>query len=172
MNIPSREEIIGCGSIEQEAVCKNFLGKNIDEAEDLFRCASIVYQEDLMWMGIVAFRYYVNAAINYIRSSVSKGDSGVVNCFAGVLEFRIESDSHQDLAPIADDLASICEYIIKNFEKFDVEIYIYGNVHERFALLYDFFVRLKQNNPSIEPDIESPRDRQTTIEKLPSPSDK
>jgi len=142
MNTPSREEIIGCGSVEQEAVCKNFLGKNIDEAEDLFRCASLVYQEDLMWMGVVAFRYYVNAAINYIRSSDSTRDSAIVNCLAGVLEYRIESDSHQDLAPIAADLASICEYIIKNIQKFDVEINIYGDVCERFASLHAFFERL------------------------------
>ena len=97
-----------------------------------------------MWMGVVAFRYYVNAAINYIRSSDSTGDSGMVNCFAGVLEFRIGSDFYQDLAPIADDLASICEYIIKNIEKFDVDIDIYGDVCERFASLYAFFERLKQ----------------------------
>ncbi len=66
----------------------------------LFRENSARYQEDLMWMGPVAFRYYVEAAIRYIQSDCAANDSGMIDCFAGLLEFRLQHEAKQ-LVPIA-----------------------------------------------------------------------
>jgi hypothetical protein len=62
---PSREEINVYDSLDERSACRNFLGKTLDQAEALFRESSLYYQEGLMWMGPVAFRYYIQAAINY-----------------------------------------------------------------------------------------------------------
>ena len=88
MNLPTAKEMDPYDSLDGQRACKNFLGKNLDEAEALFRENSLHYQEDLMWMGPIAFRYYVAAAISYIQSEAAVGDSDFINCFVGLLEFR------------------------------------------------------------------------------------
>ena len=69
--IPSRSDINVFDTLDERDACEHFLGKNIDEAEALFREDFLCYQEDLMWMGPRAFRYYVHAAINYIHSDAA-----------------------------------------------------------------------------------------------------
>jgi hypothetical protein len=74
MNLPTVEEINPVPeNLDGQNAVRNFLGKSLDEAEALFRESSITYQEDLMFMGPPAFRFYVLAAINYIP--VTRADS-------------------------------------------------------------------------------------------------
>jgi len=42
-------------------------------------------------MGPVAFRYYVQAAIRYIRSDAAADDHAIISCMAMILEFSIRS---------------------------------------------------------------------------------
>jgi hypothetical protein len=85
-HIPTRDEINIYNSPDEQCACRNFLGQNLDEAQRLFADNSITYQEDLMWMGPVAFNFYVNAAISYIQSESAKHDSDIIDCFAGILD--------------------------------------------------------------------------------------
>ena len=118
MTLPSRQDINVYDSLDERCACEHFLGKSLDEAEALFRESWLFYQEDLMFMGIGAFRFYVQAAIRYIQSESVTGDSSIVSCFAMILEFRLEHES-AELVPIADQLASICGYILERHERFD-----------------------------------------------------
>ncbi len=52
---------------------EHLLGKSLEKAEALFGEASIIYQEDVLFMGVTAFRFYVQAAIAYIRSMRAMG---------------------------------------------------------------------------------------------------
>ena len=139
MTLPTAKEIDPYDSLDGRAACKNFHGKNLDEAEALFRENSLHYQEDLMWMGPVAFRFYVTAAIRYIQSEAAIGDSDIINCFAGLLEFRLEHES-AELAPVARQLAAICGYIVEHYERFDLQPEIYGDVRGRFQVLQRRFL--------------------------------
>lgn len=148
MQLPTAKEINPHGKLylDGRVACKHFLGKNLDEAEALFRENSIYYQGDLMWMGPVAFRYYVMAAIQYIRSAAAAGDSDMINCFAGFLEFRIGQEP-EELAPIADRLASACNYIVEQYNRFDLRPEIYGDVRARLVVLGLAFSRLRLETP-------------------------
>jgi len=117
---------------------EHFLGKTLEEAEALFCEASIIYQEDLMFMGVSAFRFYVQAAISYIRSDSSSGDSDIINCFAGILESRLEHEA-RELRPVALLLAGICGYIIEHYERFAVSPEIYGDLRPRYLALQQAF---------------------------------
>ena len=76
MKLPTAKEINPCDeNLDGRVACKMFLGRSLDEAEALFRENSCYYQEGLMWMGPVAFRFYVTAAIWYIKSAAAAGDS-------------------------------------------------------------------------------------------------
>ena len=91
--LPTRNDINVFDSLDERIACDHFFGKSLEEAEQLFRELPLVYQEDLMWMGPVAFRYYVTAVIGYIKSDFATGDSDIINCYGGLLEFRLETDA-------------------------------------------------------------------------------
>jgi hypothetical protein len=141
MSLPTHEEINVHDSLDERHACKNFLGKTLEQAEAMFRESPLYYQEDLMWMGPVAFRFYVPALINYIQSSASKGDSDIVNCFAGVLEFRLEYE-RPDLVPIACELTQACRYIVDHHDFYELTEGISGDL-PRYRHLMQEFISMK-----------------------------
>jgi len=140
MTLPTAKEINPYDDLDGRVACKNFLGKGLDEAEALFRENSTHYQEGLMWMGPVAFRFYVPALIRYIQSESATGDSDIINCFVGLLEFRLEHEA-AELVPIAEQLASVCDFIVQHHDRFDLTPDIYGDLRARIQALQQAFLR-------------------------------
>lgn len=124
---------------------EHFFGKTLEEAEALFRDNSLYYQEDLMFMGMVAFRFYVQAAIRYIRSDQANEDSDMVSAFASILELRLKYD-RAEVVPIAPLLADACGYILDHYDRFDLVPEIYGDLRPRYQDLQQAFWRLQ--NPA------------------------
>ena len=89
-NIPAREEINVHNSLDEICAAKHFLGKDLIESEKLFRENFTCYQEDLMWMGVKAFCYYVDSAISYLSSRDS--DDFDVGCFCNLVEHRVKHE--------------------------------------------------------------------------------
>ncbi len=140
MTLPSREDINVFNSLDEEVACRHFLGKDLDAAEALFRENSAYFEEDLLWMGPKAFRFYVEALIRYLRSDASQGDACIVSCFAGILEFRLEYQP-QELRPIASQLASACRDVLQGYWRFQVESEIWGELRPRYWELEQAFLR-------------------------------
>ena len=141
MSLPTREEINIHDSLDERSACKNFLGKTLPEAEAMFQEAPLAYQEDLMFMGLVAFRFYVQAAISYIESESATRDSDMINCFTGVLEHRLEWEQGE-LVPISGRLASVCAFIIDHYNHFDLTPEIYDDLRPRLVALREALSRL------------------------------
>ncbi|MFN0134746.1 MAG: hypothetical protein ACKVS9_01365 [Phycisphaerae bacterium] len=135
MHAPTREQINVYDSLDEQRAVRNFLGKDLDAAEALFRENSLYYVEDLMWMGPVAFRYYITAAIRYVHSDASSQDSSMASGLASVLEFWFEH-YESELRPISVPLADVCDYVAARRSKFDL-IAGYAGVPDRFASLRD-----------------------------------
>lgn len=90
MEIPSKDDWEKAWAGSDEACAyRNFCGKSLVEAHELFVQCAIVYQEDLVYMPEKPFRYYVRAYIQYMRSEKSRGDSDAANCFLGLIETRL-----------------------------------------------------------------------------------
>jgi hypothetical protein len=134
MPIPAADEINVYNTLDERSACEHFLGKNLEEAELLFRENSPYYQEDLMWMGPAAFRYYVEAAIRYIQSDNAENDSEMIDSFAGILEFRLRNESNE-LLPVAERLAIACTYVLESWNRFDISSAIYGDLSSRYTAL-------------------------------------
>lgn len=128
------------GRIAQE----HFLGKTLEEAEALFRDNSLYYQEDLMFMGLVAFRFYVQAAIRYIRSDQANGDSDIVSAFASILEHRLKYDG-TELVPVAPLLAEACGDVLEHYDRFDLIPEIYGDLRPRYQGLQQACLQLQEH---------------------------
>jgi hypothetical protein len=113
--IPTRAEINPFDCLDGQAAEKTFFGKDLEAAEKLFP----QYEEDLLYMGPVAFRYYVQAAIRYFRRA-DADSSGIIG-FCSTLELRLELEP-EELIPIADQLANICGYIVQHHDRFKFPI--------------------------------------------------
>src|SRR4051812_28404572 len=144
MTLPTRQDINVHDSLDERTACEHFLGKSLAEAEALFREASITYQEDLMFMGAIGFRFYVQAAVSYIQSEAASGDSDIISCFASILEHRVEYEA-EELRPVAERLASTCVYILEHYDRFDLTPDIYGNLRPRFQALQQAFSENDKN---------------------------
>ena len=138
MTLPTRQDINVHDSLDERSACEHFLGKSLEEAAALFHENSLYYQEDLMFMGASAFRFYVQAAISYIQSDASTDDSDIINCFGSILEHRLEHEA-DELRPVAERLASACGYIIEHYDRFDVTPDVYGDIRPRFQALQRAF---------------------------------
>jgi hypothetical protein len=113
--LPELNDINVYDSLDERVACEHFLGKTLQDAEMMFRTNWDYYQEDLMWMGPRAFRYYVTAAIRYLQSAASEGTQA--SYFTAILDFKILSE-RLELKPIAAELAATCRYIVENLSKF------------------------------------------------------
>jgi hypothetical protein len=134
MSVPTASDINVYDSLDERSACMHFLGKSLAEAEGLFRDNALYYQEDLMFMGPVAFRFYVPAFISYIRSNHSTGDSDAVSCFQGLIQFWVDHYG-PEVTPVAGMLASACQYILDSYQKFEIPTEIYGDLRERIVSL-------------------------------------
>lgn len=121
---PTSAEINVHDSLDERWAVGNFLGKTLEQAEELFRESAITYQEDLMFMGPVAFRFYVPAYVNYLRSKASSGDPDAVNCFVSLVRHRWEHEP-DELKPVRETLVDACRAILAEWDRFGVDETIY-----------------------------------------------
>jgi len=147
MPLPTRQEICPHDDLDGRVACEHFLGRNLVQAEALFRENSIYYQGDLMWMGVVAFRYYLPAVVLFVQSEAATDDSDFIAHFASTLEFRLEYEA-QDLQPVAEQLALLCCYIIEHWSRFESGSEFYDDVRTRYQTLHQTFSRLAAEIPT------------------------
>ena len=119
MAIPARDEINVYDSLDERVACDHFLGKSLEQAEALFREISLYYQEDLMWMGPTAFRFYVQSYINYLQND-SAADDIDIRCFASILEHRMGVEA-AELIAIAPLLAIACRAITNRYDEYSIK---------------------------------------------------
>lgn len=129
MRLPTESEINVHNSPDEIAACRNFLGKTLAEAEAMFREGGARYQEDLMWMGPAAFNFYLQAVISYLESDSSRGDDHFIDCLDRILTFRSDEP---DFSSASANVTRLVEYVFSNYEKFNVDPGIYGDLKEKY----------------------------------------
>lgn len=127
---PTEKDINIYGSLDEQWAVRHFLGKSQEEAEMLFRENFLKYQEDLMWMGPVAFAYYLIPAMNYLKSDESSDNADAVSCFSRLIEFKLEWEK-TTLLPVMSEICQTIEIITGDFERFCCDEFIYGDVKNK-----------------------------------------
>ena len=97
---------------------ENFFGKTIEEAEELFVKNALHYQEAIMFMPSIPFRYYVHAYMNYLLGNRSESDTAAASCFLTLIESKMEYDQ-DDLHAVWTRVKETIEHIRKNPKWFD-----------------------------------------------------
>ncbi len=97
---------------------RHFLGKTIADATAMFEQDFEIYQEDLLFMGPIAFRYYLPAAMRYAESPQAKYDCYVADTMLMLIGARWRQDA-ADLASIRDAMASFVERLQQRIPRLD-----------------------------------------------------
>jgi hypothetical protein len=119
MSIPTKKEINPYDDLDAIEACKTFFGKDLVAAEKMFEARPSGYADDLLFMGPVAFRYYVRAAIRFLLNESATGQAGLINSFCCALHCRWENDL-EELRPVAGQLAHACGYIAEHFDEYNL----------------------------------------------------
>ena len=133
-SIPSAADINVFNTLDEKHAVKNFLGKNLAQAEAMFRENFLHYQEDLFWMGPKAFCFYVLAAMNYLRSEQSSGDADAANTFRGCVEFQAEQHSG-GIAPALPAIRECLRAMLDEIDRYDCDPDIYGDMAKKYQKL-------------------------------------
>lgn len=136
MRLPTEKEINVYDSPDEILASRNFLNKTLADAEEMFKQDSARFQEDLMWMGPVAFSFYLRAVLNYLRDDSSPANDEFIYALYGILAFRSDEPEFRLALETA---RSVVEYILDHFEKFDVDPGIYGDLERKYRQLRDRF---------------------------------
>ena len=145
MEIPSKDDWEEAWTgLDEACAFRNFSGKSLAEAHELFVQCALVYQEDLVWMPEKPFRYYVRAYIHYMASQRSKGDSDGANCFLGLIETRLR-DHPEWIAGTWDQIESVLRRIADQQEEFyDASPSIYGDFSKKVDRIIDKRTKAQQ----------------------------
>jgi hypothetical protein len=130
--LPTAEEINVFDSLDERSAVEHFLGKDLEQAEALFR--EDHYWEDLMWMGPIAFRFYVSAAINYLLSDEAENDAYAASSFCSLIGFRLDH-TPADVVPVGPVIREGIIGVLKDFDRYGPDIAIFGDVAGRYRAL-------------------------------------
>lgn len=132
IKLPAKDEINVCNSLDEIRACKHFYNKTLPEAEALFRENSFHYQDDLLWMGLKALSFYLEAVLDYLKSDYSAEDDSLISFLYGTFQLR---SKRKDFSLALDSALRVIDYVINNYEKFAVDKKIYGDLLGKYKQL-------------------------------------
>jgi hypothetical protein len=109
---------------------RNFFGKNIVEASDLFVIGPRGRAEDVMHMPTTCFRYYLHAYMDYLLSNKSAGRASGAYSFFDVVECRSDDINGSD-AVLRSRVREVLDRLRDGQQWFDAEPEIYGDFSVR-----------------------------------------
>lgn len=103
-----------------------FNGKSHAQAVEMFNEAPFFYQEDVMWMPLPCFKFYVFAFIEYLQSDNSVDDPDSSNAFIGIVSFRLHEIRELD-EEMKNKILETVQFIADNQTRFDADEDTYGS---------------------------------------------
>lgn len=117
--LPTKEEINPIPEcLDGQAAVKDFLGKTLEEAEVMFSENSGHCWESLNYLGPVAFRFYVRAAIKYLHDELPKTHPPTISWFTAVIGLWLDYQPNE-LKPVASSLSHLVEEYLTHYSRFD-----------------------------------------------------
>ncbi|MEM6675171.1 MAG: hypothetical protein AAF726_20135 [Planctomycetota bacterium] len=119
---------------------EHFLGKSVEDASRLMFENALFYIDDLGWMGLRAFAFYLPSVVPYLESQDSREDSGAIDSLVSIITMRI--DEEPDAVGVAGaPVLEVVALIDRSFPKFDVDEVIYRNLRRDVTTLLERLVR-------------------------------
>ena len=139
---------------------RSYVGKTDEETFEMLMAAGggMEYVHDLLWVGPVAFRYYIRPLMRYVITlglvhNPKDGetcDPDFVSAMAGLLETWLERHP-AELVGCAGEIETFCQAVFSDFPRFDTDPEIYVGLEEKYQSLAHAFHRLLQTDPKAAP---------------------
>jgi len=134
MKVPTEEEWENYwDDLDTKYAYKVFYGKTNDEVQEEFKCAVLERAEELSYMPIKPFQYYVFGFKQFIESGQfdELDASDVASCFIRLIEdMLIRKPAY--VKPILNELLSTLKHVAENQADYDADEEIYDNFNEIF----------------------------------------
>jgi hypothetical protein len=143
LRLPTTEEIHPFDTLDERYAVEHFLGKDLGQAEALFREDFMRHKEDLMCMGPIAFRFYVPAALNFLLSVEEADPDDMVSVydylvdfhsFCSLIELRLEFEP-AEVAQIAPIIREGIVEILNDFDGHGPDALMYGEIAGRYRAI-------------------------------------
>lgn len=144
--LPTEQEINPWGDVTDGwvAVC-NLLGKSTDQAANLLVENSDDYAEDYLWMGPVAFCYYIGALNQYLGSADSDGDFEFAYSTIQLFCSRVADDQEQVKSAIP-QMLRFCRVTVASFHRLGVPGKYEGRIARRVQELESAIAKLESRS--------------------------
>lgn len=129
--IPTFEDISPTKGLDldENYAVENFLGKSVEQAQELFTENDIHYAEDLMCMGENAFTFYFPAFANHLKSNDPNLSDASLQSLVGIVKHRVEYERNS-IKTSKSFVVETLKYCIKNYSSFDIDEDIYKNLKD------------------------------------------
>lgn len=142
MTIPSKADWGKIDKHDLDARCafKQFAGKSLSAAEEMFKENALYYQEDLLSMPAVAFNYYAPVFARYIISDDAQSDSDGASSYLHMIIELLHS--HRQLASEATlgQLLDAAKIVSTKQDFYEADNAIYGDfsqLYQQILTLYE-----------------------------------
>ncbi|WP_459556127.1 hypothetical protein [Lacunimicrobium album] len=132
--LPTEDEINPIPeNLDGQCAVRNFLGKTRQQIFDEFGENGYYWTEDLMFMGPVAFCFYITPAVDYVVRSRCYG--GMIHAMTLTIQSRLEwgADEIREAFP---DLVRFAEHALDHYETYELTPEIYGDLRPIVAAIF------------------------------------
>ncbi|WP_459556123.1 hypothetical protein [Lacunimicrobium album] len=124
--LPTEQEINPVPEdLDGQVALRNFLGKARQQIFDEFDKEGFYYTEDLMFMGSIAFCFYLTPAVDFVLTTRSRGYAGLIHAMTLTLQHRLEWDD--EIAAALPDIIRYSRYVLEHYDAFEIDPVIRGD---------------------------------------------
>lgn len=136
VQIPGAEEWVG---YQDDITARNahafWFGKSLEDLQPCFKGGqSIQRGQELLYMPLAAFQFYILAFAQYVMSDAATGDADAASSFLEFLTAREKRDPGS-VARIYDRLQPTIEFVAESQTRFSAGHDVYGDFRDRAAAL-------------------------------------
>ena len=144
MKIPNKSDwgAIEENNLDAECAFRQFAGKSLGEAEDMFRENALYYQEDLISMPSIAFNCYAPVFAKYILSNYAESDSDGASSYLCMIIELLQTETRLLATPETLKFLLDTAKIVSNKQDFyDADIDVYGDFPELYKRISHLALR-------------------------------
>src|ERR1700693_1850418 len=128
--------------LDQEDSHDLFGGHTNEEMQPHFYRNVIERTDELRWMPIIPFRYYMLGFRDFVMAGNFDGlrSSDAASCFLGLVEEKLEKQ-HEFILPIMSELLPAVRHVGRNQSAFNADEDIYGSFQEKLKRIEALYSR-------------------------------
>ena len=128
--------------LDQEDSHDLFGGHTNEEMQPHFYRNVIERTDELRWMPIIPFRYYMLGFRDFVMAGNFDGlrSSDAASCFLGLVEEKLEKQ-HEFILPIMSELLPAVRHVGQNQSAFNADEDIYGSFQEKLKRIEALYSR-------------------------------